>query len=256
MLADTHAHLDLDDFDADRDDVIRRAADAGVGFMLNPGIDAASTRAAVALAERHEIVYAAAGIHPNETARAGSGDMDEIRRIVSNERIIAIGETGLDFYRDRSPRDTQLRFFLAHLELAAETGLPVIIHFRNVGYDGIELAGPDRFTGIRGVFHCFGGSRDFARRVIDMGYYLGFDGPLTYPGSDRQAVVRAMPLDRLLIETDCPFLAPQSRRGTRNEPAYVAEVAGAVAAARGIAPEEAADATWRNAGELFGIDGR
>ena len=256
MFADTHAHLDLEDFDADRDDVIRRAADAGVGFILNPGIHLASTRAAVALAERHEIVRAAAGIHPNETARARPGDMNEIRRIVSNERVVAIGETGLDFYRDRAPRDIQLRYFLAHLELAVETGLPVIIHFRSVGYDGVELAGVERFAGIRGVFHCFSGSREFARRATGMGFYLGFDGPVTYPGSDRPAVMRDLPSDRLLIETDCPFLTPQSRRGTRNEPAYVAEVAGAVAAARGISSEEAADMTWRNACELFGIGGR
>jgi len=256
VLADTHAHLDLEDFKTDRDDVIRRAADAGVGFILNPGINTASTQAAIALADRYAIVHVAAGIHPNETARARPGDMNEIRRIVQNERVVAIGETGLDFYRDRAPRETQLRYFLAHLELAAETGLPVIIHFRNVGYDGIELAGVERFAGIRGVFHCFSGSREFARKVIGMDFHLGFDGPLTYPGSDRPGIVRDIPADRILIETDCPFLTPQSHRGTRNEPAYVAEVAGAIAVARGIAPDKAADLTWRNACELFGNGGR
>jgi TatD DNase family protein len=168
--------------------------------------------------------------------------------------VVAVGETGLDFYRNRSPREVQLRLFREHLELAGEADLPVIIHFRNVGFEGIEMAGLDSFRGIRGVFHCFGGSVRFAQTLADMGFYIGFDGPLTYPGSDRVTVARSAPLDRVLLETDCPFLPPKSRRGERNEPAYVTEIAETFAHLLGIEYEEAISVTGRNACELFGFD--
>lgn len=255
MLVDTHAHLDFPDFEADRDEVLARAREAGVRSIIVPGIDLATSRAAIALAERYDMVYAAAGIHPNDSHRAEPGDLAEIRRLAEHPRVIAIGETGLDYYRDRAPREVQAFFFAAHLDMARENGLPVIVHFRNVEDDGLDLIGPERFRETRGVFHSFGGSAAFAERVVAMGWYVGFTGPLTYKKSDRVEVARAVPLERILVETDSPFLSPQRHRGTRNEPAHVAEIAEKLAEIKGIDPAEARAATGRNARKLFGIGG-
>ncbi len=252
MLADTHAHLDFEDFDSDRDDVIRRADEAGVRHIIVPGIDVKSSRKAVALAERYDMVFAAAGIHPNEAHLAAPGDMEEIRRIAEHPKVVALGETGLDFYRDRAPRGTQARLFIEHLDLARETGLAVIAHFRNAEEESIEQVGPERFRGVRGVFHCFSGSVLFAERIVEMGWYAGFAGPLTFKGSDRPAVARAVPLERMLVETDSPFLAPQRHRGKRNEPAWVAEIAEKLAEIKGIGFGDVVAALDRNTRELFG----
>jgi len=256
MLIDTHAHLDDSRFDPDRDEVIRRAEAAGVRHILVPGIDAPTTRKAIALAERYPgTVYAAAGIHPNSAGTVGPGEMEEIRGLARHELVAAIGETGLDFYRNRAPREVQLALFREHLDLARETGLPVIIHFRNAGEEAVGMTGRGRFEGLRGVFHCFGGSVRFAEEVVGMGFHIGFDGPLTYPGSDRAEVARTIPLERALLETDCPYLPPQGRRGRRNEPAYITEIAEVFARARGMDAAEAVSATGRNASELFGFGG-
>ncbi len=255
MLVDTHAHLDFEDYEADREDVLRRAGESGVRCVIVPGIDLATSRAAVALAERYPMVYAAAGIHPNDSHRAAPEDMDEIRRLAEHPRVVAIGETGLDFYRDRSPREVQARLFSAHLKLARETGLPVIVHFRNVEENGIEMIGPDRFRENRGVFHSFGGSSAFAERIVELGWYIGFTGPLTYKKTDRIEVARAVPLERILVETDSPFLSPQRHRGTRNEPAYVVEIVEKLAEIKGIDLSQVIAVTGRNAEDLFGIGG-
>ncbi len=253
MLVDTHAHLDFEDFDSDREDVLRRASEAGVRRIIVPGIDVRTSRKAVTLAETHDMIRAAAGIHPNETHRAAPADMRDIRRLSEHPKVAAIGETGLDFYRDRAPRETQARLFAEHLDLARETGLPVIVHFRNVEDEGIDLVGKERFIGVRGVFHCFGGSAMFARRIVAMGWHIGFAGPLTYRNSDRAEVARTAPLDRILVETDSPFLPPQKHRGKRNESAYVREVAEKLAEIKGIDLAQVIAETGRNAHELFGI---
>lgn len=253
MLFDTHAHLDFDDFKSDRDEVVARASRAGVSFIINPGCDVETSRKAIALSRRYETVYAAVGIHPNSTADAVPGDSAEISRLASSPKVIAIGETGLDFYRDRSPHDIQIRAFRGQLDLARSLDLPVIIHFRAVEFDGIELTGSELFTGVRGVFHCFGGSVGFAEKVVSLGFYVGFDGPLTYPKSDRIEVARAVPLDRCLIETDAPFLSPQRYRGERNEPAFVADVADKLAEVKQIDVQEVIGITTQNARKLFGI---
>lgn len=253
MLVDTHAHLDFEDFDADRDEVLSRANAAGVRHVIAPGVDVRTSRAAVALAERYGMVSAAAGIHPNESARAGSGDMDEIARLAENPKVVALGETGLDYYRDRAPRETQVLLFRAQLDLARALNLPVIIHFRNVGFEGVELTGAERFEGVRGVFHSFGGSVELAARLVGMGFYIGFTGPLTYKKSDRVEVALATPLENILLETDSPFLTPRSHRGSRNEPSFVAEIAEKLAEIKGLDPEAVIAATGENARRLFGI---
>ena len=254
MLVDTHAHLDFRDFDSDRDDVVIRAEKAGVSFIINPGCDLATSRKAVKLSETYGSVYTAVGIHPNSTSEASPGDIFEIARLAENRSVVAVGETGLDFYRDRSPKEVQVRAFRGQLELARELELPVIIHFRRVEYEGIELAGIDMFQGLCGVFHCFGGSVGFAEKIISMGFYIGFDGPLTYKNSDRIEVARAVPLERCLLETDAPFLTPQKHRGARNEPAYVIEVAEKMAQVKKCDREEVIGVTGANAQKLFGLN--
>ncbi|MBN1291448.1 MAG: TatD family hydrolase [Candidatus Latescibacteria bacterium] len=254
MLCDTHAHLDFDDFDNDRDAVVERAEKAGISCIINPGCDVKTSVKAIRLSHTYKSIYAAVGIHPNSVADAGPGDILEIAHLASDPRVIAIGETGLDFYRKRSPIDVQIRAFRGHLELAKSLGLPVIIHFRDVEFGGIELVGLRYFEGISGVFHCFGGSVDFARKVVSMGFYVGFDGPLTFKKSDREEVAHAIPLDRCLIETDSPFLTPQKYRGNRNEPVYVHEVALKLAEIKCVDVIEVSETTTRNTCELFGID--
>ncbi len=253
MLVDTHAHLDFEDFDPDREDVLRRAEEAGVRYIIVPGIDERTTRAAVDLAGRYEMIYAAAGVHPNESARDEFAGMDGIRRLAAQPKVVAIGETGLDYYRDYAPREVQIRLFREHLDLAQGMDFPVIIHFRNVGYEGIEETGAERFRGLRGVFHSFGGSVELAERLVEMGFHIGFTGPLTYKKSDRVEVARSVPLERILLETDSPFLSPRTHRGSRNEPAYVAEIADKLAEIKGLDREAIIAATGENARRLFGI---
>ena len=254
MLCDTHAHLDFDDFESDRKTVIERANEAGVFSIINPGCDVKTSEKAVRLSETYASVYAAVGIHPNSVAAASPGDSLKIARLASESGVVAIGETGLDFYRNRSPREVQVRAFRGQLELAQALDLPIIIHFRAVEEEGIDFVGASYFEGVRGVFHCFGGSAAFAGKVLSMGFYIGFDGPLTYSKSDRVEVAREVPLERCLIETDSPFLTPQKFRGKRNEPAYVGEVAGKLAEIKGIDEKEVCAVTTRNACELFAID--
>ena len=253
MLIDTHAHLDFNNFDNDRDEVISRAKKAGVSFIINPGCDLATSKKAIELSETYKSVFAAVGIHPNSTFEASPGDNLEIARLAKHSRVVAIGETGLDFYRDRSPKELQVRAFRGQLELARELDLPVIIHFRNVEYEGMELVGIDTFQGLRGVFHCYGGSIGFARKIISMDFYIGFDGPLTYRDSDRVDVARDIPLEKCLLETDAPFLTPQKYRGKRNEPAYVSEVAEKMAHIKNCGRDEVIAITSENARKLFGI---
>ncbi|GIW08702.1 MAG: hypothetical protein KatS3mg060_3507 [Dehalococcoidia bacterium] len=256
MLVDAHAHLD----DAQYDDVaavVERAAEAGVGAIISCGVDVASSRATLALAERFPIVWAAVGIHPNETARAEPGDLAELRRLAAHPKVVAIGEIGLDFYRDWSPPATQERWFVAQLDLAAELDRPVCIHARDA-YPAVLAALRDwreRGASSRpGMVHCFAGTLEQATEAIALGMCLSIAGPVTYPKSARLAeVVRAVPLDRLLTETDAPYLAPQSVRGKRNEPAWVAEVAARIAELKDTPLQEVAACTATTARRLFTI---
>jgi len=253
VLIDTHAHLDFSDFDKDRDEVIKRAREAGISFIINPGCDVASSQKAVNLAEKYDLIYAAVGIHPNSTGKTKPGENLEIARLASCPHVVAIGEIGLDYYRNYSPKDIQIRAFRGQLELARELDLPVIIHFRNVEMNGIEAVGPELFQGIHGVFHCFSGSVEFARQLVSWGFYIGFDGPLTYKGSDRGNVANEIPLENCLLETDAPFLTPQAYRGNRNEPSFVSEVAKKLAELKNIDVEDVHAVTGKNVCELFGI---
>lgn len=256
MLVDTHCHLDFDRFDGDRDEVVARAAAAGVKRIVVPALDLQNAPAVLALAERYEAVYAAVGVHPNSAAGWRDGWLDTLRDFAAHEKVVAIGEIGLDYYWDRTPHDTQHQAFSRQLELAAELALPVIVHNREASQDLLRLllASPLDGRAEPGVLHSFSAPPQIAREALAAGYYLGFTGPLTFKKSDElRAIAAAAPLDRLLVETDAPFLAPHPHRGQRNEPAYVALVAEQLATLHHLEPAGMAAQTTANASRLFGL---
>lgn len=259
MLVDSHAHIDGPEFDADREQVIERASAAGVTAVLNVGTGDPHSGAferAVTLAEQHKNIYAALGVHPHD---ARLFDVEAEKRIASlvsgNSRVIAWGEIGLDFHYDNSPRDTQKRVFQRQLQLAREAKLPVIIHTREAEVETIEIIKSEASdTKLTGVMHCFSGSEQLAMNAVELGFYISFSGIITFKKAEElRAVAQKVPLERLLVETDCPYLAPIPFRGKRNEPAYVAEVARRLAELRNLSLEELAKITSNNFSSLFGV---
>lgn len=262
-LTDTHTHLDFPHFDNDRERVIERAATAGVGAMVNVGADLASSRAAVALAEAYPQVYAAVGVHPHDAKIVTEEMLGELEALASHSRVVAIGEIGLDFYRDLSPRGKQRQAFKQQLALASEVGKPVIIHDRQAHKEvmGIlrhRVEGGHQPSAMshkpKGVLHCFSGDLAMAREAIEQGFYISIAGPVTFENARRlRELVRQLPLEKLLVETDCPYLTPHPHRGRRNEPAYVKLVAQEVAQIKGLSLEEVARITSDNAQALFAL---
>jgi TatD DNase family protein len=261
VLIDTHAHLDFGQFDDDRNAVLDRAWQAGLIAVITIGIDLKTSRAAVALAEAHERVFATVGFHPHDAKRADAVALAELRELGQHPRVVAIGEMGLDFFRDRSPRDVQRRVFRRQLQIAAELGKPVVVHDREAHADTLEILqqwtaeSQTTFSEYRGVLHCFSGNLALAQAVIELGFFIGVDGPITYRNARKLPdIVKALPLDRLLVETDAPFLTPHPHRGQRNEPAYVRLVAEKIADTKNLPLEEVAQATTANAKALFQLD--
>lgn len=254
-LIDTHCHLDFERFDGDRDEVVARALAQGVGRIVVPAVDLGNCAKVVALAERYEGVYAAVGVHPNSSAGWQASWLGVLRDLARHPKVVAIGEIGLDYYWDRSPKGTQWRALSAQLELANELGLPVIVHNRESDVDVVRVLAEGAWGGPRpGVLHSFSTTYDVAKQVLDMGYYLGFTGPVTYKKADGlRDVAGRVPLDRILVETDAPFLAPQKYRGKRNEPAYVRLVAERLAALHKVSYGVMAEQTTANAVALFGL---
>ncbi|MBI2302308.1 MAG: TatD family hydrolase [Armatimonadetes bacterium] len=253
-LIDTHTHLQFRAFDADRDAVLQRAAEAGVERIVVVGCDLPSSRAAVALAAEHAgRVYAAVGVHPHEAASLDAVGLAELRRLAARPGVVAIGECGLDYYRDRCPRDVQQRAFALQQRLAVELGLPLVVHSREAVDDVLRSLAEKGGSRTRVVLHCFTTDPEAAERVVAAGCWLGMDGPVTYPkATDAHRIAQEVPLARLLLETDCPYLAPQAVRGKRCEPAHVRAVAERVAELRGMECEELAAATAASAAEFFG----
>jgi TatD DNase family protein len=256
-LIDTHTHLDFPQFDGDRERVIERAATAGVEAIVNAGAGLASSQAAVALAEAHPQIYAAVGVHPHDAKTVTGKTLEELRVLALHPKVVAIGEIGLDFYRDLSPRDQQRQAFQQQLALASELQKPVIIHDRE--------AHKEIMTTLRqwakgspepaGVLHCFSGDLAMAQEAIELGFYISIAGPVTFRNARRlRELVRQLPLTKLLIETDCPYLTPHPHRGKRNEPAYVKLVAQEIARARETSVEEVARITSDNAQALFALN--
>ena len=250
-LVDTHCHLDFDWYAGDLDDVLARATEVGVGRIVVPGIDLQSSQAAVELANEYPMVLAAVGVHPNSSSDWRAGWLDEVRRLARHDKVVAIGEIGLDYYRDHSPRDIQQAAFEAQLSLAAELKLPVIVHNREADEDVLQrLSVSERPSG---VLHSFSGPWSTAAAALEIGFYLGFTGPITFKKADElRDVAGRVPAERLLVETDGPFLAPQPYRGKRNEPAYVSYVARRLAEVRGVSEAEIARQSSANAVRLFG----
>jgi TatD DNase family protein len=258
VLIDTHSHLDDDRFRDDLPAVLERAAAAGVASVVTIGTTAASSAAAVALAQRHPALYASVGLQPNNVAQEPPGAWDEIERLVGQLQVVAIGETGLDRYWDYTPFAQQEEFFARHLELARRYKLPVVVHCRDAEADTVRMLRDDfeRHGPVRGVMHSFTGDAATARACLEMGLYLSFAGMLTYKNAEAlRQVAAGVPLDRLLVETDSPYLAPVPMRGKRNEPAHVVHTAACLAGVLGVAPEVVAEHTTRNARALFGLEG-
>lgn len=262
MLIDSHAHLNLDDYDRDRDDVITRARQAGLDAIINIGIDLESSRAALTLAQKHDNFYAAVGIHPNRAGAATDNDIAGVIALTGKPKAVAIGEIGLDFYRKNSSRTAQEAVFRILLDEAAKRDLPVVIHTRQAHAETLAILEPwakaqqrpARKENRLGVIHCYSGDMATANRYQELGFYISLTATVTYPSAkDVAAVARAIPLERLLVETDAPFLAPQLHRGKRNEPAFVALVADKIATLRNIPSEEVAQQCAENTIRLFGL---
>jgi len=260
MFVDSHAHLDGSEFDADRQEVIQRARDAGVSAILNVGTGdphKGVLERAVELAEKYDGLYTAIGIHPHDARlfdeQVEQGITDLIRQ---SPRVVAWGEIGLDFHYDNSPRDVQMDVFRRQLQLARAALLPIIVHTREAEAETIEILGSEwRGSSLPGIMHCFSGTRELAEKAVDLGMFISFSGIVTFKkADDLRGVATEVPLDRLLIETDCPFLSPVPHRGKRNEPAYVVEVARCLSGLRGVSLEEMARITAENFTRLFKLD--
>jgi len=256
MFIDSHAHIDGAEFDGDRDEVIERARAAGVSVILNVGTGdphSGALERAVELGRSHENIYTAIGTHPHDARLYDDQAEERIKKLITSEGVIAWGEIGLDFHYDNSPRDVQVAVFKRQLHAARECDLPVVIHTREAESETIEILKSDFADAKRrGVFHCFSGSMDLAQRAIELGFMISFSGIVTFKKADElRAVASEVPLDRLLIETDCPYLTPIPYRGKRNEPAYVVEVARCLADLHGVDVEEMAHITTENFQRFF-----
>lgn len=253
-LFDTHAHLHFPEFADDLGAVLARARAAGVRRMLTIGTDVETSRAAVALAAREPDVWASVGVHPHDADEADATALAEIEELAAEPRVVGIGETGLDFFRNLSPREAQERAFRAQLALARRVGKPVIVHCRDAHEETLAILAEERVGETGGVMHCFSGDTAIARRCLDLGLLISLAGPVTYPKARAlPEVARFVPGDRLVVETDCPFLPPQPYRGKRNEPAYLAITAARVAELRGESLQTLAARTSENAAKLFGL---
>ncbi|MGQ9459016.1 MAG: TatD family hydrolase [Anaerolineae bacterium] len=255
-LVDTHAHLDDQAFAKDLEEVLARARQAHVQAIVLPGLNLRSSSEALALAHRYPGLYAAVGVHPHDARTFTPEVLEDLARLAADPKVVAIGEIGLDFYRNLSPREVQIRVFRELLALARELGRPVIVHDREAHKEVCTaLEAHAQEPGFRGgVLHAFSGDLEMAQKVVSWGYAVGIAGPITYPNAHRlRAVARQVPLACLLVETDCPYLPPQPYRGRRNEPAWVADVASAVAQVRHMPVDAVALATSEHARRLFGL---
>jgi TatD DNase family protein len=257
LLIDTHAHLDDKRFDGDREEVINRCVEEGVVCIINAGSDLSSSIKAISLAEKHSIIYAAVGIHPHEAKTADKNTTELLRSLAGKEKVVAIGETGLDYHYDFSPREKQKEVFRQQIALAREMKLPIVVHDRESHGDILQILKEEKAWEVGGVMHCFSGSRETAKECMDMNFFISFAGPVTFDNARRAKEVAAyVPLDRLLTETDCPYLTPVPFRGKRNYPGYVKYVAEEICRIKDLDPGRLAECVLENTARLFGIDSR
>ncbi|SHH46150.1 TatD DNase family protein [Caloranaerobacter azorensis DSM 13643] len=255
MLIDSHAHLDDKRFDKDRDKIIKNLKDNDVSIVINPGADLASSIKAVALAEEYENIYAAVGIHPHDAKTMDEDTIEVLKSLLKKDKVIAVGEIGLDYHYDFSPRDVQKKWFREQIKLAKEFNLPIIVHDREAHKDVYDILKEEQDGTLRGVLHCFSGSVEMAKEYIKMGFYISFAGPITFKNAKTpREVAKAIDINRILIETDSPYLTPHPHRGKRNEPLYVRYVAAMIAELKGMTIEEVAHITAENTKKLFNIN--
>ena len=253
MLFDTHAHMDDRAFDDDRGELLSRLPEAGIGLLMNPGCSLASSRAACALAKEYDYIYAAVGSHPDAAAEVSPEVLEAYRALVrENPKVKAIGEIGLDYHYEDVPREIQKEAFRAQMALAAEMNLPVIVHEREAHADGMAIV--REFPTVTGVFHCYSGSLEMAKELVSLGWYIGFTGVLTFKNARKALEVAAgLPLDRIVLETDCPYMSPEPFRGKRNDPGKLYRMAQALGALRGLSEEAVQRITLENGCRLYRI---
>ncbi len=253
MFFDTHAHYDAEQFDPDRDEILAGLPGRGVSLVVNPGCDIPSSRAAVALAERYPFLYAAVGYHPENCGPWREEELEDLRQMAKHPKVVAIGEIGLDYYwEENPPKELQQQVFRAQMALAEELDLPVIVHDREA--HGDSLAVVREFPRVRGVFHCFSGSAEMAGELVRLGWLISFTGVLTYKNARRAVeAARAVPLERIMIETDSPYMAPVPHRGTRNDSGYVRYVCERLAEIKGVPPADCAAITLETGKRFFRI---
>ncbi len=252
-MIDTHAHLDSEHFSHDREEVIERAFSSGVEAIVNVGTDIGTSLFSIELAASYGDIYASVGFHPHNAKDMMEGDIPRLAELASEPKVVAIGEIGLDFYRDYSPRDVQIEAFREQIRLAVELGMPVIIHCRNVGEELLQVVAEEDGWKVGGVMHCFSGEPDVAEGALDLGLYIGIGGSLTFKKSRLAGIMKDVPLDRIVLETDCPYVTPEPYRGKRNEPSYIKLIAERLSQELGISMEELNSVTSGNARSLFGI---
>ena len=252
MLFDTHAHLNDEAFHADREELIASLPQKKITPVMNPGCNLEDSKKGIALAEKYDFVYCAVGSHPDSADEVNESVINEYRDLCRHPKVKAIGEIGLDYHYEDIPRELQKKAFIMQMELAKETGLPVIVHERDAHEDGLAIV--KSFPTVQGVFHCFSGSAELARQLVDLGWYIGFTGVLTFKNARRAIeAAAAIPLERIVLETDCPYMAPEPYRGRRNDPTYLYRMAEKLGEIRGISAEEAAAITAQNGKRLYGI---
>ncbi|WP_409343864.1 TatD family hydrolase [Paenibacillus sp. MBLB4367] len=254
MLTDTHTHLNAEQFEEDQEETIKRALEAGVTRIVNIGINREYIPSSIALAERYDFIYSTVGWHPVDAIDMQPGDLEWMEELSKHEKVVAIGEIGLDYHWDKSPKDVQQRVFREQIRLARRVGLPIVIHNRDAHHDVLQILKEEQAAEVGGIMHCFSGSWETAKACLDMNFHISFGGPVTFKNAKQpKEVLAQVPLDRLLLETDSPYLTPHPYRGKRNETAYVRLVAETAAEIRGMSLEEIAAITTANAVRLFGL---
>lgn len=252
MLIDSHAHLDDEKFDKDRDEIIKDLINQDIELVINPGSDIASSVKAVSLAKKYDNIYAAVGVHPHDVKDMDGTTIQLLSSLANNEKVLAIGEIGLDYHYDYSPRDLQKKWFVEQIQLAKKLQLPIIVHEREASQDMCNILKQEADGNLTGVLHCYSGSLEMAKEYLKMGFYLSFAGPVTFKNSRvSKEVAKNIPLDRMLIETDSPYLAPEPKRGKRNEPLNVRYVAAMIAELRQVPFDEIAIVTNKNTKKIF-----
>lgn len=252
MIFDTHAHYDDASFDNDRDFLLAALPQAGIGGVVNVGASIESTKRTIALTEKYSFIYGAAGVHPSECGQLEEADIQWLKQQALREKIVAIGEIGLDYYWEEPEHQIQKKWFCRQLNLARETALPVIIHSRDGAKDTLDIMKAEKSREIGGVIHCFSYGREMAREYLNMGFFLGIGGVVTFQNARRlKEVVEYAPIDQLVLETDCPYLSPVPYRGKRNSSCNLPLVINAIAALKGMEPEEIQRITWENARKLY-----